>query len=236
MKTELTIIIPVYNEEARINNLALLFRYLHNFPHRVEVILVNDGSRDSTADNLAEVQKKYGFRIISYAQNRGKGYAVREGIKKSHGEYILITDIDFSVPITFVTRFWQIRQSADIVIATRRHPKSKVLVHQSVPRELSGWGFSALTRVWLGLGVSDVTCGFKLFESNAAKTIFSKSRINRFAYDAESLFLAKKLGFTVIEEPVAWKNDPLSTVVFPGDVVTSFVDLLGIRIRHTLRE
>lgn len=235
MKPELTILIPLYNEEKRIGNLARLYRFLRSFPHTVEVLLVNDGSKDQTEQKLTEAVKQYDFSIISYADNHGKGYALREGVREARGAYILLTDIDFSVPITFLARFWQLRQKADIVIATRRHPKSKVLVHQGALRELSGRGFTALTRGWLGINVSDVTCGFKLFERAAAQTIILKTTINRFAYDAEVLFLAKQMGFSVIEEPVDWKNDHRSTVVFPGDLVTSFVDLLRIRYHHTLR-
>ncbi len=234
MNTELTIIIPLYNEEDRIGNLARLYTFLRTFPHKVEVLLVNDGSTDRTAQKLTKAVKQYGFRIISYAENHGKGFALRQGVKEARGAYILLTDIDLSVPITFLDRFWHIRQKADIVIATRRHPESRIFLHQSALREVSGWGFTALTRVWLGIDASDVTCGFKLFEKSAAQAIFLKSIINRFAFDAEVLFLAKRMGFTIHEEPVDWENDRRSTVVFPRDVVISFVDLLRVRLNHTL--
>ncbi|MBI2049322.1 glycosyltransferase [Candidatus Roizmanbacteria bacterium] len=228
-KPKISIILPVYNEEDRVININEIYNFLEKFKYSGQVILVNDGSSDQTLNTLKKLQKKFNFEIVSYGNNKGKGYALRLGVKKARGESILLTDIDLSVPINHLNFFMEKKASADILIGSRRHPESKILSRQSFWRETLGKWFTSLAKFWLGLPINDFTCGFKLFKGKIAKKLFAKARVNRWAYDAEILFLAKQMGAKIKELPVVWSNDRQSKVRFPGDLLGSLVDLIKIR-------
>lgn len=228
----ISIIIPVFNEENRIQkSLDTIFAFLKTFREETEVIIVDDGSWDSTPRILKEYQKKYNLKVITLKNNQGKGAAIRNGIGISQGEKILFTDIDLSVPIEFLQPFNEaLTGEVDIVIGSREHPQSEIPVKQYWLREAAGYSFTVLTNAILQVGASDFTCGFKLFRREAARKIFAKQLINRWTFDAETLFLAKKYEFTVKEEPVVWTHGEGSKVRFPQDLIESFFALLQIRI------
>lgn len=228
----ISIIIPVFNEENRIReNLEVLFRFQKTFKEVTELIIVDDGSWDSTPKILEEYAKNNDFVVCTHKNNQGKGAAIRTGIGSSTGEKILFTDIDLSVPIEFLQPFNEaLTSEVDIVIGSREHPQSEVPVKQFWLREMAGYSFTILTNAVLQVGASDFTCGFKLFRREAARKIFAKQLINRWTFDAETLYLAKKYEFTVKEEPVVWKHGEGSKVRFPRDLIESFFALLQIRI------
>jgi len=155
------------------------------------------------------------------------GYALKQGVTAATGPLILITDVDFSTPITELPKLLQIK--TDIVIGSRKTVGAKITRHQSCLREFLGKQFTNLTNFWLGLNVSDITCGFKLFKAPIAKKLFGLSKIKRWSYDAEILYLAKKHKFSLSEVPVIWHNDARTKVALFPDILRSLIDLILIR-------
>lgn len=227
-----SIIIPVFNEENRLGkSLEQIFAFQKSFKEATELIIVDDGSWDSTPKILQEYAKNNDFVVLTHKNNQGKGAAIRTGIGNSQGEKILFTDIDLSVPLTFLESFNEVLiDEVDIVIGSREHPQSEIQTKQFWLREMAGYSFTVLTNALLQVGVSDFTCGFKLFRREVAKKIFDKQLINRWTFDAETLFLAKKYEFKVKEMPVIWSHGDGSKVRFPRDLIESFFALLQIRI------
>ena len=232
--TKLTVIIPAYNEERVIKStLERVYRFLSKKNYTWKIIVVDDGSRDKTPDIVKAFKRGVGF--IRLGKNQGKGAAIRAGIKKSNSEFIIFTDADLSVPIDFIDKFVkELQKGSDVVIGSRRTTGSKVLIHQSKIREALGRVFTVLAKAVTGSRVSDFTCGFKGFNEKAAEGIFSRTLLDRWAYDAEIIFLAKRGGLGVTEIPVQWKNKPDTKVVLGNAVVTSLVDLLKIRLNDIL--
>lgn len=226
----LSVIIPVYNEAARLKNIFKIFEYLQKRPYKTELILVNDGSSDETINILKKTAQEINFNIISYKENKGKGYAVKTGMLKARGKYRLFTDIDLSVPIEELDNFMKLITKNSVVLGTRRKAESKIIKHQPRIRELMGCFFTWLSQKTLGLNISDFTCGFKCFEKEAAKNIFQRARINRWGFDPEIIFIADKLGYKIYEAPVKWFHNPNTKVKFPQDIFRSLKDLLLIRL------
>lgn len=232
----ISIIVPVFNEETRVkNNLELINSYLNQKKIKHEIIVVNDGSEDSTLEILSSLEKNLAFKTISHHKNLGKGAAIKSGVNQAEGELILFTDVDLSVPIEFTATYLdELRKDVDVIIGTRANQKSRVQLRQFWLREFMGEMFTVLTNLILQVGVSDFTCGFKLFRREAAKKIFNRQVIKRWAFDAETLFLAKKYGFSVKEIPVVWRHRSGSKVRFPKDLVEALFDLVRIRINSFL--
>lgn len=228
----ITILIPVFNEENRLKKgLDEIFAFVKSYKEQTEVLLVDDGSWDQTPKILEEYKRKFPLKVLSLKNNQGKGAAIRAGIGESSGDRILFTDIDLSVPINFLESFNEAMTSdVDIVIGSREHPQSEIPVKQYWAREMAGYSFTVLTNAILQVGATDFTCGFKLFRREAARKIFAKQLINRWTFDAETLFLAKKYEFTVKEMPVVWQHNDGSKVRFPQDLIESFFGLFKIRI------
>lgn len=228
----ITILIPVFNEENRLKNgLDEIFGYTKSYSVATEVLIVDDGSFDQTPKILEEYKKKFPIKVVTLKNNQGKGAAIRAGINEASGDRILFTDIDLSVPINFLESFNDaMTEDVDIVIGSREHPQSEIPVKQHWAREIAGYSFTVLTNAILQVGATDFTCGFKLFRREAARKIFAKQLINRWSFDAETLFLAKKYQFTVKEMPVVWQHNAGSKVRFPQDLIGSFFALLKIRI------
>lgn len=228
---KLSLVIPLYNEKERFNHGFNICRRFYNQQPSWEFIFVNDGSTDKTKTLVSSAIKSFPrMKLISYYQNQGKGYALKKGIKKATKPLILISDIDFSTPLSELNLLYPfIQKGADMVIGSRKVPGSKILKHQSILREWLGRQFTNLSKIWLGLNVSDVTCGFKLFKSKTAKKLFRLQRIRRWGYDAEILFLSKLLGFQTAEVPVTWENDDRTKVSIIRDIFHSLSDLWQIR-------
>ncbi len=224
-----SVIVPCYNEAKRINNLVEIVQHLRGLDKTWELIVVNDGSRNDTLTKLRVLNKKFPFRLITYKTNRGKGYAVKTGMLKAVGKYRLFLDVDLSTPIAQMEKLNESIIRYDVVIGTRKLKGAKVLVHQPLIREKLGVAFTFLSQLVLNTNISDFTCGFKSFSGEASERIFQKTRIYRWGFDSEVLFLAKKYGFSIKEVPVVWKNDDRTKVRFPNDIFNSFRELLAIR-------
>lgn len=227
--TYLSVIIPVYNEQSRAENLQHIITYLNNQKHQSEIIVINDGSTDSTLIKLKKYQKQ--ITIISYDKNMGKGYAVKKGMLTAKGKYRLFMDIDLSTSLLELPKFiLESKKGSQVIIGSRKTKGANIIKHQPIIRENMGKLFTLLSQVLLQTNVSDFTCGFKMFSDSASKKIFSQITINRWGFDSEILFLAHKFNYPIIEIPVSWKDNSMSKVRFPQDAINSFLELLKIRM------
>jgi glycosyltransferase involved in cell wall biosynthesis len=234
----LSVIIPSYNEEKRLpKTLAAIEEYLKNQNYDYEIIVVNDGSKDNTAQVVENLKSQItNLHLIDNKVNHGKGYVVRQGMLAAQGEYRLFTDADNSTSIDQVENMWPwFEKGYDIVIGSRDITGAKIPVPQPWYRRKIGDVFNLMVQVLAGLwGIWDTQCGFKGFTAKAAQDIFSKTKIDGFAFDVEVLVLAKKLGYKVKEIPVTWINDPESRVKFKH-IFKMLQEILKIRwdlIRH----
>lgn len=228
----LGIVIPAYNEESRLpSTLDRILEYVKRSPITIsEVLVVDDGSKDRTAAIAGE---RGGIvRLVRNPGNRGKGYAVRNGMLKAEGDWILSTDADLSAPIAEVEKLMAAaeREKAVVAIGSRALDRELVKVHQPALRELSGRAFNVVMRLATGLPFRDTQCGFKLFEKRAAREIFSRQIEEGFSFDVEDLLIARALGLNSIEVPVEWSNvEGTKVSLLLG--IQSFADLARIRSR-----
>lgn len=228
-KPHLSVVLPVFNESERLHNIYKIAKYVKSQPISSELIIVNDGSTDTTQELLENYAKKLGFSIISYTPNQGKGYALKTGILAAHGTYRLFLDIDLATPIEEYEKFRVYEKKYPVLIGSRRVNGARIAIHQPTVRELMGRFFTLLSQIILGLSITDFTCGFKCFHEKAAINIFSKTTIRRWGCDPEVLFIANKLGYHIKEIPITWKHDDRTRVKFPRDIIISFFELLKIR-------
>jgi dolichyl-phosphate beta-glucosyltransferase len=227
-----SIVIPAFNESARIpGTLASVVACIRERGWRAEVIVVNDGSRDATADlvrafalNAPEV------RLIENPGNRGKGYSVRAGMLQALGEVVMFTDSDLSAPIEEAERlFAAIAEGADIAIGSRWLESSRQTHRQPFYRQFFGRCFNAVTRAVMGLHFADTQCGIKAFTRAAAQTVFQLQTIERWGFDPEILFIALKRGLRVVEVPVSWAHDERSRISYLKDGLKMLEDIATIR-------
>ena len=227
-----SIIIPAYNEQLRIaEGLDKVFAYISAQDWDAEVIVVNDGSRDETEAIVRRYIKKHSkLRLLDNPGNKGKGYAVRHGMLEGSGDVLLLTDADLSAPISEASKLFQaIASGADVAIGSRWLDSTSQTKRQSPIRQLGGRIFNVLNRLFLGLQLKDTQCGFKAFTREAAKSIFPVTRIDRWGWDPEVLYLAGILGFKVAEVPVEWAHDERSKISPIRDGIGIVRDMLRVR-------
>lgn len=229
----LSVVIPAYNEEARLpGTLARVAQWLAGRAFSFsEVVVVDDGSSDGTAAVIErQSSSNPALRLLRNPGNRGKGYAVRHGMLEARGEWILYTDADLSTPIEEADKLYSAadRAGAAIAIGSRALDRSLVSVHQSIFREYSGQFFNVAMRALTGLPFHDTQCGFKLYQSRAARAVFSRQQLNGFSFDVEDLYIAQRCGMKSIEVPVRWAN-VVGTKVSLLQGLRSFSDLMEIR-------
>ena len=230
--TQYSIVIPAYNESARIPaTLQSDVDFTRRQGWLAEVIVVNDGSRDRTAEvvrNFAAHAPE--VRLIENPGNRGKGYSVRNGILQAQGEVVMFTDSDLSAPIEEAPLlFAAIAGGADIAIGSRWLDRSRQTHRQPLYRQFFGRCFNAVTRAVMGLHFADTQCGFKAFTRAAAQTVFQLQTIERWGFDPEILFIALKRGFRVVEVPVSWAHDERSRMSYLKDGITMLQEIARIR-------
>ncbi|MGH9577869.1 MAG: dolichyl-phosphate beta-glucosyltransferase, partial [Terriglobales bacterium] len=205
MSPKYSLIIPAYNESQRITaTLEKILAHIAQEQWDAEVLVVNDGSRDDTADIIRRYAAAHSsVWLVENPGNRGKGYSVRNGMQQARGDVLLFSDADLSSPIYEARKLFEALDSgADVAIGSRWLKRETQTERQPLYRQLFGRLLNLMLRVVLGLPFKDTQCGFKAFSRRAADAIFSRQRIERWGFDPELLFLAKKFGFVTIEVPV----------------------------------
>jgi glycosyltransferase involved in cell wall biosynthesis len=232
---DLSIVIPAFNEAGR---LPRTLERVREWAQRkraasgleIEIIVVDDGSRDETAAVAARWQREFNdIRMISNGVNHGKGYSVRHGMLEARGSIALFTDADLSAPIEEADKLLAALASADIAIGSRAVDRQLIEMHQSAGREMAGRVFNAVVRLMTGVPFLDTQCGFKAFRMEPARLIFEQQRIEDFGFDPELLFLARRHGLTAVEVPVRWAHDPGSKIRMGRDSLRMFWDLVKVR-------
>lgn len=228
---DLSIVIPAYNEQNRLpRTLAKIRAWLESQSFTAEVTVVDDGSTDGTAAVVASHRADWpALRLLSNPGNRGKGYSVRHGARESLGRVVLFTDADLSAPIDEAPKLLAALESHDIAIGSRALNRELIEKHQTPLREYAGMVFNLVVRVVLGLPFADTQCGFKAFRREKCQVVFQQQRIERFGFDPELLFIAKRHGLTIAEVPVRWAHDPGTRVVVLRDSIHMFLEVCIIR-------
>jgi dolichyl-phosphate beta-glucosyltransferase len=215
-----TIVIPAYNESARIEaTLREVVSCIRSAGWKAEVIVVNDGSTDSTARQVLDFSVTAPeVRLLENPGNRGKGYSVRHGLLQARGDIVMFTDADLSAPIREAERLFDaIGSGADIAIGSRWLDSSRQTHRQPLYRQFFGRCFNLITRMVMGLRFQDTQCGFKAFTRNAAQTVFQLQTIEGWGFDPEILFIATKRGLRIDEVSVSWHHDARSRISYLRD-------------------
>src|SRR5450759_1437852 len=225
-------IIPAYNESERLAaSLPKVFAYIRERQIHAEVIVVNDGSSDNTAEVTRSFAGRFPeIRLLENPGNRGKGYSVRNGMLHANGDVLLFTDADLSSPIYEATKlFVAIEQGADVAIGSRWLQAALQTERQPWYRQLYGRLFNLALRIVLGLKYRDTQCGFKAFTRSAAQTVCSRQRVERWGFDPELLFLANKFKLRTVEVPVEWAHDHRSKINPVRDGLKMGIEVLAVR-------
>jgi dolichyl-phosphate beta-glucosyltransferase len=239
----LSIVIPAYNEQARIlGSLQAAEAYFVKAGEAVEILVVDDGSGDATAstvERFASARAPGGpvsVRLLRNGRNRGKGYSIKHGVLLAAGDLVLISDADFSTPIDELPCLRKVveNEGYDIAIGSRGLAESRVEIHQAAWRETMGRGFNALVRLLTGLPFKDTQCGFKLARRRDVLPLFRAARVERFAWDVEILYLARKAGVRVREVPVLWRNAAGTKVNALIDPLDMLKDIMRVLVRDRL--
>ena len=230
---ELSIVVPAFEEARRLPaTLARVISYLAGQKRAYELIVVDDGSRDSTSQIAQAACAPLGDagRVLRLPANRGKGAAVRTGVAASRGEYVLVTDADLSTPIEELAALEQAcAAGADVAIGSRALDRSLIVRRQPLLREWSGRLFNLVVQLFALPGIRDSQCGFKLFRGEVARALFDRARSDGFGFDVEVLAIAKHLGHRIGEVPVHWRNDDDSRLSLARGAA-AFIDPLRVRL------
>ena len=228
---QLSIIVPSFNEEVRLPaSLHLIAAYVSSANYSTEVLVVDDGSKDRTAEVAASFADRIpNLRVLRNGENRGKGYSVRHGMQEARGEYVLFSDADLSAPIEEADKLLSALRQYDIAIGSRALDRDLIEVHESLFREFAGIIFNRIVRIVLWLPFVDTQCGFKAFRRERCRIIFEQQRIERFGFDPELLYLARHHGLTATEIPVRWSHSPATKINMMRDSIQMFVDVFTIR-------
>jgi dolichyl-phosphate beta-glucosyltransferase len=231
MTPEISIVIPAFNEAVRLPaTLDRIERHLGTTGLAAEVIVVDDGSRDATAQVVRERAARWPqLRLVAAERNGGKGAAVRLGMAAARGRYRIFSDADLSVPIDDLEKLLRpLRAGAGVAIASRGLRDSQVELHQPWYRETMGKIFNRLVRIFVLGGVNDTQCGFKAFTAEVADRVFPVLQTRGFGFDVEVLYRAQQAGYRIVEVPTRWINSPQSRVHPIRHSTMMFGELLAI--------
>lgn len=228
---DLSIIIPSYNEELRLPaTLERIAEYLSASRRSAEVLVVDDGSKDRTAQVAESFRDKIpALRVVSNGVNRGKGFSVRHGMQEARGQIALFTDADLSAPIEEADKLIAALDNHEVAIGSRAVDRSLITVHESPFREFAGIVFNKIVQLILWLPFVDTQCGFKAFRRERCKILFEQQTIERFGFDPELLYLARHHGLHAVEIPVRWGHSPATKVNMMRDSIQMFLDVFVIR-------
>lgn len=235
MAPQLSVVVPAFNEATRLGpTLERLGAFAGGLPGGAEIVVVDDGSTDGTAEILARHPAGVSpwLRWIRLPANCGKGAALRAGVLASQGAEVLLCDADLSTPIEEYTRLRPYLADAELVLGSRGLDESRIERRQPRYREFMGRTFNLLVRAVAVEGIRDTQCGFKLLRGDVARRLFADLRVDRFAYDVELIWLARRRGFEVAEIGVTWIDSPASSVRALRDSARMLADILRIRWIH----
>ena len=227
-----SVVVPACDEEQRLPaTLARIAEYFEARRASFEVLVVLDGCTDGSAGCVSAAARAGApVRALSFAENRGKGAAVREGMRAARGALRLFSDADLSTPIEELEKLeGALEAGADLAMGSRALAGSDVRTRQPWWREQMGRSFNLCARALLDIGFRDTQCGFKLFRAPAALELFERQRLEGFGFDVELVWIARRLGLAVAEVPVVWINSPRSTVNPLRDSASMLADLARIR-------
>lgn len=227
---ELSVVIPAFNEEKRLEpSLQKIIEFLEKNIENYEIIVVNDGSKDNT-ENIIQKFKDKKVRMIQNTKNMGKGFSVKLGMINAKYDPILFTDSDLATPIEETTKFMQaIEEGYDVVIASRNAQGAKITVEQPKYRQVLGKAFPMIVKKIILEEFKDTQCGFKMFKKAAARKVFPRQTLQRFAFDVEILYIAKQLNMKIKELPVTWVDKEGSTVSPIKESVRMLNEVLKIK-------
>ncbi len=232
---DLSVVIPAYNEALRLGpSLRQIVSYLTRKGGTWEVLVVDDGSTDGTARVAAAVATELaapGVRVLRQEVNRGKGAVIKAGVLASRGREVLLVDADLSTPIEDVEKLRPHLAEAPLVFGSRAVAGADIQQHQPFYRETMGRVFNLIIRLLGVRGLRDTQCGFKLLDGEAARRLFTEMTIERFAYDVELVWLARRHGHRVAEVGVRWADSSSSKVNPLSDSARMFWDVLALRWR-----
>jgi glycosyltransferase involved in cell wall biosynthesis len=239
---QVSIIVPAYNEAARLpDSLRRLGEYVgasSRCARSFEVLVIVEQSKDGTLESARKATAKQArFRVIDNRVHRGKGYAVRSGMRQARGAVAFYMDADLSVPLEEIDEFlafFDAHPEEDVLIGSRQHPASRIERRQGLIRQTMGRTFNRILRCLSPLPFRDTQCGFKAFRREAARQIFALQTIDGFAFDVEVILLAQGLGCRIRELPVRWLNSTESKVRIVRDSLRMLMDVVIIR-RRTAR-
>ena len=225
-----SLILPAYNEELRLPDcMEKVAGFVASREEPIEVIIVENGSKDRTYEMACEYAKQYPWLTVLRETKPGKGNAVRRGMLDAHGKYRMFADVDFSMPVDELDHFIpKDGKTYDVAIGSRE-AKGAVRYNEPASRHFTGRVFNLIVRVLAVPGIHDTQCGFKSFSAEAAEKLFGMQLIDGWAFDAEVLFLAQKCGYKIEEVPVQWYYDGNSKINVAKDSVKMFRELLQIR-------
>ena len=229
----LSVVIPAYNEETRIERtLQRIVEYLNARGETYEILVVSDGSTDATETIVQRFAQAYPqVQLLVYQPNRGKGHAVRYGILRARGEHVLFSDADLATPIEELEKLEPyLDRGYPVAIGSRPLRESQLVIRQPFYREMAGRVFNKVVQLLAVRGIHDTQCGFKLFTREAAHEIFSRCRLNGFSFDFEALFYAQRLGYPIAEVPIRWMHQEGSKVRLLRDGLRMLRDLVWLRL------
>ena len=232
----LSIIIPVWNEAAKISDdIKAIIRFTESYKAAVELIIVDDGSKDDTFTiaEKVEISGSISKKVLTYSPHRGKGYAVRRGILESNGTWVMYMDSGQNVPLKFLERgLKKLKQdNFDIVIGSRYLPASIIKKSLVWYRQLTSWGFRKTVRWYLRLPqhITDTQCGFKIFKGDIARDLFNRGEIDGFVFDLEIIMMALQKPYRIYELPIEWTCDRDSRLSLVQSLVPIFRDLKKLK-------
>jgi dolichyl-phosphate beta-glucosyltransferase len=236
-----SLVVPAYDESARIERaVAEIAAWRKTRPGGWdwEVIVVDDGSVDGTGELARRAAMEAGLpvEVLRHERNRGKGAAIRTGVLASAGDPVLVSDTDLSTPLAEWVKLAERLPTHPVAIGSRAVDEALVRRRQPFYRQFMGKSFNAFVRLLAVHGIRDTQCGFKLFRGDVARELFSSARIDRFAYDVEILYLARRRGYPIAEVPVLWFNSPESKVAVVKDSLRMLRDLVRLRWIHRNRK
>ncbi len=231
----LSIVVPAYNEEARLpGSLGAIANFVGSKPYSAEVVVVDNNSRDSTNAIIQDFAARFTFVRGLFEGTQGKGAAVRTGMLAAHGAYRFICDADLSMPITELDKFLPPRLADyDIAIASREAPGA-VRYHEPWHRHVMGRVFNSMVRVLAVPGLQDTQCGFKMFRAEVAETLFPLQTMNGWSFDVEILYAARRRAYRIVEVPIHWHYGENTRISPLRDSLDMAVEVLKIR-RNGLR-